>query len=195
MLPALALTALAAACGGGASLGVAAPADGWLPGLRVHVEERFYPVAGTSPGALNRALASRGPRRDGRAAHALTEWHVVWSYEPVRGASGCVSGRPSVTVQIVTTLPRWTDLPTASDRLISDWALFLARLRDHESRHQHLALEGSRELLASLSGLEAPSCALLHARAEGMASSLAARYDAEHVRVDESSDQDLRRIP
>jgi predicted secreted Zn-dependent protease len=100
-----------------------------------------------------------------------------------------------VTVQIVTTLPRWTDLPTASDRLISDWALFLARLRDHESRHQHLALEGSRELLASLSGLEAPSCALLHARAEGMASSLAARYDAEHVRVDESSDQDLRRIP
>jgi predicted secreted Zn-dependent protease len=156
-----------------------------VPGLRVQLQERFYPVAGRSARALNQALAREGPRRDGRRAHALTEWRVAWSYVAVQREAACASSRPTVSVEIVTTLPRWVDLESAPERLVSDWALFLARLRDHESRHQYLALRGSRELQRTLAGLSAPDCEILHAEAQRVVATLAARYDAEHEQIDQ----------
>jgi predicted secreted Zn-dependent protease len=159
------------------------------------MQERFYPVAGRSARALNRALATQGPRSAGRAAHALTQWHVSWSYRPVMRGGACLSGRPTVSVEIVTTLPRWTDSSTASDRLLNDWALFLARLRDHESRHQYLALEGGREVLATLSGLTAPTCELLHETAQRAVSTLEASYESRQLLVDESSNYGLSEGP
>jgi predicted secreted Zn-dependent protease len=90
-----------------------------------------------------------------------------------------------VTVEIVTTLPRWVDLDSAPERLVSDWALFMARLRDHESRHQYLALQGSRELHRTLSGLSAPDCETLHTEAERVVTTLAERYEVRHEQVDE----------
>jgi predicted secreted Zn-dependent protease len=174
------------ACGGGAALDDArAGVDRAAPGLQVQLEERFYPIAGTSARALNRALATEGPRKGGRRAHALTEWRVAWSYVAVPRRAACASARPTVEVEIVTTLPRWVDLGSAPDRLVSDWALFLARLRDHESLHQYLALQGGRELLRTLSSLEASDCAALHARAREVVTALTASYEAEHERVDE----------
>jgi predicted secreted Zn-dependent protease len=186
-VPTLAALVFMTACAGGA--GPASPSarvpEGATPGLQVQLQERFYPVAGTSARTLNRALATEGPRKAGRRAHALTEWRVAWSYVPVSGRAVCASVRPTVSVEIVTTLPRWVDLDSASDRLVSDWALFLARLRDHESRHQYLALQGSRELLRTLAALEAPSCDLLQTKAELAVSALTESYEAQHQLVDE----------
>jgi predicted secreted Zn-dependent protease len=174
----------------------ASGAAGLVPSnLQIQLEERFYPVSGRSAGALNRALSLNGPRADGRTAHALTEWHLDWSYRPVRSGSTCASARPKVTVGIVTTLPRWTDLPNASARLVDDWALFLARLRDHESTHQYLALEGGRELLESLESLEAPSCELLELEARRVVRRLEASYEEQQLRFDEASEYGRRLTP
>ena len=163
--------------------------------LEVQLQERFYSVSGQSARALNRALWVNGPRVGGRPAHALTEWHLGWSYRPIRTSFSCASSRPNVTVGIVTTLPRWTDLPSASERLVSDWALFLARLRDHESTHQYLALEGGRELLRRLEVLEAPDCELLELEAERLVTLVEASYQEQHLRFDEESEYGRRLTP
>jgi predicted secreted Zn-dependent protease len=197
-LLAIPLLASLAACGAGAlrAPGPAPAAVGLRPSnLQIQLEERFYPVSGRSARALNQALSLNGPRAGGRPAHALTEWHLNWSYRPVRSGSACASQRPSVTVGIVTTLPRWTDLSGASERLVSDWALFLARLRDHESTHQHLALEGGRELLRSLESLEAPSCELLEQEAQRVVRRLEATYQEQQLRFDEESEYGRRLTP
>jgi predicted secreted Zn-dependent protease len=197
-LLAISLLTSLAACGAGVprAPNPASTAVGLRPSnLQIQLEERFYPVSGRSARALNQALSLNGPRAGGRPAHALTEWHLHWSYRPLRSGSACASARPSVTVGIVTTLPRWTDLATASERLVSDWALFLARLRDHESTHQHLALEGGRELLRSLESLEAPSCELLEQEAQRVVRRLEAAYEEQQLRFDEESEYGRRRTP
>jgi predicted secreted Zn-dependent protease len=163
--------------------------------LQIQLEERFYSVSGRSARQLNRALSFNGPRAGGRPAHALTEWHLDWSYRQVRSGSRCASARPTVTVGIVTTLPRWTDLANASASLVDDWALFLARLRDHESTHQYLALEGGRELLRTLEALEAPSCDLLELEAERVVRRLEMAYEEQQLRFDEASEYGRRLIP
>ena len=108
---ALALVAAAAACavpGRPAAPPSPVEARDLAPGLAVHVERRFYEVEGRSPGELNRALASRGPRHRGRPAQALTDWAVTWSYTPRTDAGACAPGAAAVEVRLVTTLPRWS---------------------------------------------------------------------------------------
>ena len=78
---------------------------------------------------------------------------------------------------------------------MSDWALFLARLRDHESTHQLLALEGGRELLRRLESLEAPSCELLEQKAQRVVRRLEAAYEEQQLRFDEESQYGLRLMP
>jgi len=159
--------------------------------LCIQVEERYYTVSGRSASALNQALVLSGPRRGGRVAHALTEWRLGWSYVPVQGAAGCVSARPRVEVRLVTTLPAWADLDYAPPPLASDWALFLDRLRDHEFRHQDIAVDSGNELLGRLGGLVAGTCEELRAEAERAARRVAANHEAIHARFDQATSYGL----
>src|SRR5690606_15429966 len=120
--------------------------------------ERFYAVTGTSPQQVNRALGTNGPRREGRKAHALTEWRLLWWVRPMERAGRCTSGDTRVGVRLVTTLPRWEGAAVAPTWLVDDWGLFLARLRLHEGVHQEIAVRAAGELLARLEALEAESC-------------------------------------
>jgi predicted secreted Zn-dependent protease len=158
------------------------------PALHVQVEERFYPVSGRSPAALNLALLLQGPCRTGRVAHALTEWRLLWSYVPTPRGAVCALERPRVEVRIVTTLPRWLDVERAPSSLVSDWALFMARLRVHESGHQSIALRTGNELLSTLSGLEAGDCDQLMREARRRVARLARAHDADQRRFDRASD-------
>ena len=69
------------------------------------------------------------------------------------------------------------------------------RLRDHEAIHQHMALEGGRELLRRLGALVAPDCASLEQEAQELVSSLQASHQEEHRRFDLASEYGRRPSP
>jgi predicted secreted Zn-dependent protease len=162
-----------------------------VSGLDLQLDERFYAVSGLTPTTLNGALSRLGPIVRGRKVHAVTEWRVSWSYEPVTRGSRCAIRRPKVSVHVVTTLPRWLDADEAPAQLANDWTLFLERLRHHESEHQDIAMKSGRELLSVLAGLEATDCERLERVAKGAAAVVAASHDAQHQSFDETSDYGL----
>jgi predicted secreted Zn-dependent protease len=162
-----------------------------VSGLDLQLDERFYAVSGLTPTTLNGALARLGPTVRGRKVHAVTEWRVSWSYEPVWRGSRCAIRRPRVSVHVVTTLPRWLNVDEAPASLANDWGLFLERLRHHESEHQDIAMKSGRELLAVLAGLEADDCQLLERVAKRVAAGVAANHDAQHQSFDVSTDYGL----
>jgi len=96
-----------------------------------------------------------------------------------------------VEVRLVTTLPSWTDLDEAPAPLASNWSLFLHRLRDHEFRHQDIAVDSGIELLGRLEGLVAGTCEELRAEAERAAQRVAAHHEAMHVRFDRATSYGL----
>jgi predicted secreted Zn-dependent protease len=187
-----ALSAALAACAPGGAPPPAAPApvvrESAAPGLHVRVEERFYPVSGASASSLNRSLAVQGSRSLGRPAHALTEWRLDWSWAPVGRGAACESGRADVRVEIVTTFPTWTDVDRANASLSSDWALFLDRLRIHESMHREIALRSGLELLETLTSLKGEDCQRLREEARRRAARLESTHEARQRRFDRASD-------
>jgi predicted secreted Zn-dependent protease len=161
----------------------------------VRVEERFYAVSGASASSLNRSLAVQGPRSLGRPAHAVTEWRLDWSWVPAERGSACESGHTDVRVEIVTTFPSWTDLDRASAALSRDWALFLDRLRDHESVHREIAMRSGLELLATLTGLKGEDCQRLREEAQRRATRLESSHEARQKRFDRVSDYGMEPGP
>lgn len=155
--------------------------------LQVHVEERFYPVAGTSAARINRDLAGRGPAMAGRRWHALTDFRLRWRYLPRMRQGRCTADAVRLDVEIVTTLPRWEDRGRASPDLASDWDLYLERLREHEVGHQRIVVLEGRELLDSVEGLAAPDCATLSDRMRRLAQAARGEVDAAHAEWDRAT--------
>ena len=153
----------------------------------VQVEERYYDIGGLSAGRLNGELLRKGPIREGRTVHAVTDWSLRWSYVARRAGPGCVSASPSVELDVVTTLPRWTDLDTAPGHLVRDWRLYLRRLRAHEGGHRELAVAASSELLERLGRLSARDCDTLLEDARRLAGRVVARYDDRHAAFDRAT--------
>ena len=97
-------------------------------------------------------------------------------------------------VEVVTTLPRWTDRDEASAALRSDWDLYLSRLREHEQGHQRIAIVAGHALLDQVAALRAPDCAALHASAAAVARAHQASVDDSSRRCwDEATAHGLER--
>ena len=156
--------------------------------LTVRTEERFYDVHGTSASRINLELASRGPRHGGVHWHALTDFALRWSYVPRRVGGRCAPGRVSLEVDVVTTLPRWDDRPRAEPALVSDWQLYMLRLRAHEEVHRAIAVWGGRELLHSVALLSAPDCRSLGEEAQRLARRVQAELDGAQSAWDRLTD-------
>ncbi len=156
--------------------------------LTVRTEERFYDVHGTSASRINLELASRGPRHGGVHWHALTDFALRWSYVPRRVGGRCAPGRVSLEVDVVTTLPRWDDRPRAEAALVSDWQLYMHRLRAHEDVHRAIAVWGGRELLHSVALLSAPDCRSLGEEAQRLARRVQAEVDGAQSAWDRLTD-------
>ena len=175
--------------GGGRAGAPSAPVAG---GLTVSLEERSYQVSARGVRALNGALLRGGPRLEGRAAHAATDWLIRWSYVPVREGPGCACGRPRVELELVTTLPEWLDAHEAPEGLVRDWELFVERLRLHETRHQQLAVRNGEDLLAALADLRASDCENLREEAREAALRIGASYRERHESFDRETRFGLR---
>ena len=155
--------------------------------LAIRLADRSYEISASSAGALNRALVRAGPRHQGRAAHALTDWRIRWSYVPVRSGGACLCGEPTVELELVTTLPRWKEALHAPEGLVRDWSLFIGRLRMHEAVHQDLAVQNGKDLLELLGSLTASDCEALGTEARLAAAAVARRYQGRHASFDLST--------
>ena len=158
-----------------------------VPGLEVSIDEAFYRVAGRTANDLNRELRDRALPHEGLRWQGLTDFRVAYSYLPVPEASGCRVGEPRVTVELVTTLPRWTERERASAWLRSDWDLYLSRLRQHEQGHQRIAIGAGHALLEDVAALEAPDCDALRRTAAAVAETYQATVVSEQRVWDEET--------
>lgn len=98
-------------------------------------------ITGHSTEQLADAIRVMGPRRAGERYGAYTDWSVRYSV----GRCGAL-----VHVEVITTLPRWIEPRTVSNRLIQIWRSYLDGLVEHERGHRDIAVTAGRALLAEL---------------------------------------------
>jgi len=114
----------------------------------------YYDVRGTTAEELTRQMARLGPPQpSGRRAWALTAWQIESKYTLVPGKSDCRLVEPRVTLDVLTTIPRWTDSGTGPGKLRVAWRKMLVAIVEHEQVHRTHAVgaaERTAELLARL---------------------------------------------
>jgi predicted secreted Zn-dependent protease len=162
-----------------------------VPGLEVSIDEAFYGVGGLTARDLNRDLFRRALRHEGVRWQGLTHFRVVYSYLPERSSDGCRAARPRVSVQLVTTLPHWTDRDEAPEVLRSDWDVYMSRLREHEEGHQRIAIGAGHALLEDFADLQAADCETLRHSAAAVAQAYQASVTVEQQVWDEETGHGL----
>jgi predicted secreted Zn-dependent protease len=147
---------------------LAAPALG-APTLVERTVE--YEITGRDSAALARAVEMLGPRDDqgvARAAH--TRYDATWRYGYRSIGGRCTVTSVEVRVEIVVTLPRWTDPERAKPDLRQRWDDYRAALARHEEGHAALAREMSQRLDDALWRAKGkPDCAGFASELEALA--------------------------
>ena len=150
-----------------------------------------YEIAGRDAAALAREVAAKGPRDDqgvARAAH--TRYDAAWRYGYRPLAGRCAVTTVEVRVEIVVTLPRWTDPERAKPELRQRWDDYRAALARHEDGHVALARELAQQLDDALWRAKgAPDCAGFAAALEAAAKQALADSNARQEAYDASTER------
>ncbi|HVH09017.1 MAG TPA: DUF922 domain-containing protein [Gemmatimonadales bacterium] len=140
----------------------AAPAAAAAAALRPAITGRvqYYDIDGTSPGELREQIKRLGPRDEGAPRDALTVWNLEWAYHEATGPSGgsCGLRDVRVTLDLETTLPRWTPPQGASPSLVQTWRTYLDHVKVHEAGHRRIAEQNARDLMNALTALRGTTC-------------------------------------
>ena len=152
--------------GCGSSQGAAPPPAAHPPPAPVVVRpslsarELYYDIDGQSAGELREQIHRLGPRDGAEARDALTVWNLEWAYHeaPAPSGGGCGLRDIRVTLDVETTLPRWTPPQTASANLVQMWRTYLEHVKQHEAGHRRIAEQNARELLSALTALHGATC-------------------------------------
>jgi predicted secreted Zn-dependent protease len=117
-------------------------ASGLTCALRGADEIKYYDVAGNSATELRESLNRQRPvGPDGMPHDAVTLWYTRWQYRTTTSGSGCAVASFEVSLEIVTTLPRWTNEAAAGSSLVARWRGYYEALVRHEDGHKAIAKE------------------------------------------------------
>lgn len=160
------LAVAAAACAG------APPVDvGPLPpDVDVVMSTRYYPVSAATVQDLRAEMSETGPVAAGRRWAGATQARTRWTFRTLRRGMVCMLYDVRVVVTAEMRLPRWEPASTPDAETLDWWRGFSARLLEHERGHVQIAVDGAREIAATLRPLEGSiSCDGLGMRANGAA--------------------------
>lgn len=151
---------------------------------------RCYDMEGSDRRTVRQSLELLGPHHGGRRFHALTTWHVEWSYPASRRTGGAchVSGTPLVSLRVEHLFPRWTGRSAAPQELTTEWSRYITALRTHEDGHADIGRAVATGTLAMLRALSAPDCAGLRPAAEAAFAAILAEGRGRERAYDEATD-------
>ena len=119
-----------------------------------------YEIAGTSAAELRESMNQRRPvGADGRRHDGLTSWKVRWRFHTASSESGCAVTAFEVSLDVVTTLPKWTNEAEGHSSLVRRWHGFYTALQAHEDGHKAIATAAAGAIRdAGLQALRRPTC-------------------------------------
>ena len=172
-----------------AACATAPPVDvGQIPAdVDVVMSTRYYPVSSATVKDLRAEMHAVGPAADGRKWAGATQARTRWTFGHLRRGMVCMLYDVRVIVTAEMRLPRWQPEAPPDSATRAWWDDFSARLLEHERGHVRIAVDGAREIAATLRPLEGSvSCDALTMRANGAAQLIlvkARERQAEYDRV------------
>jgi predicted secreted Zn-dependent protease len=157
------------------------------PGIVDHRAERFYEVEGTTRDELIREIRSKGPVSGTRRVWGRHEWDLRWSYRSAHSSGLCRMTEVRITLESVTTLPRWTTRERADSSLVLAWDAMIEALRVHENGHRDIAYRAAREVQRTLRRTTDPNGSFLGTRANDAARETLERYREINRQYDEET--------
>ncbi|MCO6186210.1 DUF922 domain-containing Zn-dependent protease [Rhizobium sp. L1K21] len=159
----------------------------------------YFNIGGKTPDALDRELATRGPKssHSGQNHPGLTQ--IRFTYEMTYSATSrrCTVSHVKVNLNVKIILPRWRYRNHADADLRFIWDTLSSDIKRHEDRHAEIARSYARKMEKILGKLgSASNCEILEARAEELVAREIAAHDREQNRFDklESSHFEERMI-
>ena len=134
-----------------ASLLILAAASG-APTVSERTEE--YAVAGTTPEEIRVSMNRQRPAdKSGRRLDAFTDWQVRREYRHSSTAEQCALTSFKTTIEVVTTLPRWSG-NRGDSALAQRWDRYQRALEEHEKGHAQIGIKTAEAMQEELSKLE-----------------------------------------
>ncbi|MFP1633285.1 DUF922 domain-containing Zn-dependent protease [Zhengella sp. ZM62] len=169
--------------------------SGQAPAADIRMIERHYDIGGATVQAIERQLASRGPRLGGHKGHpAATRMEFNTRVDYVETQRGCRVSGAHVRLVATMTLPRWKRPAGASADTARFWHALDADIRRHEKHHADIAAGHARQLERALTGLSSPDgCKALEARVETITTRIMKRNDDAHAAFDRKEGNEFER--
>jgi predicted secreted Zn-dependent protease len=131
-----------------ASLLISAAASA-APTVSERTEE--YAVAGTTADEIRINMNRLRPAlKNGRRLDAFTDWQVRHEYRHSSTAEQCTLTSFTTTVDVVTTLPRWSG-NRADTALAQRWDRYRRALEEHERGHAQIGIRAAEAIQSELS--------------------------------------------
>jgi predicted secreted Zn-dependent protease len=150
---------------------------------------KYYDIAGDSTTELRESLNRQRPvGPDGVRHDAVTLWYARWQYRTATSGRGCAVASFEVSLDIVTTLPRWTNEATAPSSLIARWRNYNAALLLHEDGHKAIAKETADAIRAAGTNVQSSSsCAELAGAIDKVANDVLKQYREKQRQYDKDT--------
>lgn len=146
------------------------------------VDEKYeyYEIKGNDANQLRREMSRNGIKwDDGKTYDALTTWNVTWDYEYKRTETGCGVDDLKAKVDIVFRYPKWVQMDSAPEPLLTRWNNYMANLITHENGHRDMAVQHTADFARSVAELTASSCAELDRKVQALGNERMAKLNAD----------------
>jgi predicted secreted Zn-dependent protease len=157
--------------------------------LRGAEQTKYYDIAGDSPTELRESLNQQRPvGPDGMSHDAVTLWYTRWQYRTTTSGRGCAVASFEVSLEIVTTLPKWTNEAAAPSSLVARWRGYYEALVRHEDGHKAIAKETAAAIRNA--GTNTPSnssCAELARAIDRVANDVLKQYREKERQYDKET--------
>lgn len=161
-------------------------------GVRAEERTAYYPISGNTANELREAMDRLRPTgSDGKRHDAITTWDIPWRYHVVAVEEWCAVQSIEVSLDLLTTLPKWTNEAGAPAALVKQWRGYLAALAKHEDGHRQLATKAAaavRELGVHIKVPQRANCADVGRTIDAAAKALIQEYQAKERQYDEETD-------
>ena len=150
---------------------------------------KYYDVAGQSATELRESLnRHRSVDPDGMPHDAVTLWYARWQYRTATSGRGCAVASFEVSLEIVTTLPRWTNEAAAPSSLVARWRSYYEALLRHEDGHKAIAKETAAAIRTAGTNVQSSSsCAELAGAIDKVANDVLKEYREKQRQYDKET--------
>ena len=134
-------------------------------GVAMDARVTYYDVSAASLLELRRAMATLGPRAEGRTWSAVTQTHFRWTYQYDRKGSHCELRRVRIQLRTTITFPRWNPTVEPDSAMLEWWHQLNSGLMEHERGHALISVKTANEMVREMEGMSDIGCEAVGERA------------------------------